>query len=176
VGRHRTFNAVFYPESAPENFREIIDDWKVPALLALHDQDQDKKPHYHLTLLFTRQKTLAQVHALVDQLGSSVVQPAYDTRASCRYLAHLDHPEKFQYGVGVLESFAGASVPDLTQPAGDPSLEILAWIRDQGVIEYSDLIHYCADHRQDWYRWAAGHSIYLCAYLRSIRHKRGEDR
>lgn len=169
-GRHRTFNAVFYPESAPEDFRTMIDSWRVPALLSLHDRDEDKKPHYHLVLLFSSLKTLGQVHALTDQLGSKTLQPAFDTRASCRYLAHLDHPDKYQYGLGALESFCGASVADMTAPIGDPSPAILAFVRDQGITEYAKLIDYCLDVRPEWYRWASGHSIFLCAYLRSVRH------
>lgn len=168
--RHRGFNAVFYPESAPENFRELIESWRVPALLALHDKDEDKKPHYHLLLMFGGKKSLKQVHALTDELGSKTVQPAYDIRGSARYLGHLDQPTKYQYGVGVLEAFSGASVTDLTQPSGDPSPEILAFLREQGITEYAALIHYCLDCRPEWYRWASSHSIFLCAYLRSCRH------
>jgi len=166
--------SVFYPESAPDGFRDLIGSWNVPALLALHDQDvekdgEPKKPHYHLLLMFSGLKTLKQVHALTDQLGSKVVQPAYDVRGSARYLAHLDQPEKYQYGVGVLEGFSGAPVLDLTQPVGNPFAEIMGFIRDQGVVEYSKLIDYCLDHKPEWSPWASTHSIYLCAYLRSAR-------
>lgn len=173
ASRHRGFNYVFYPESAPENFREVISSWNVPALLALHDRDEDKKPHYHLLLTFAGMKSLSQVHELVDQLGSKVVEPAYDIHASARYLGHLDQPDKFQYGVGVIEAFSGQSVADLTTPIGDPSPEILAFVREQGLVEYSKLIDYCLDERMDWYKWASSHSIFLCAYLRSCRH--GEE-
>lgn len=175
TSRHRTFSGVFYPESAPEDFREVIADWKVPALLVLHDRDLEKdgtpkKPHYHLLLMFTSMHSLAQVRLMMQALGSQVVQPAYDTRGAARYLAHMDHGEKFQYPVDVIEAFSGASIPDLTAPVGDPSPEILQFVRDQGIIEYAALIDYCLDHHQDWYRWASGHSIFLCAYLRSTRH------
>lgn len=173
--RHRTFVGIFYPESAPENFREIIAAWTVPALLVLHDQDHEedgesKKAHYHLLLTFTSLHSLEQVRGMMQKLGSQVVEPAYDTRGSARYLAHLDQPDKFQYPVSVIEAFSGASVADLTAPIGDPSPEILAFVRDQGLIEYAGLIDYCLDHRSEWYRWASGHSIFLCAYLRSCRH------
>lgn len=174
AGRHRGFNFVFYPESAPEGFRELIASWNVPALLALHDKDKepdgtDKKPHYHLLLTFAGMKSFSQVHELVDQLGSKVVEPAYDIRASARYLGHLDQPEKFQYGVAVIEAFSGQSVADLTAPIGDPSPEIIAFVREQGIVEYSKLIDYCLNGRPEWYRYASTHSIYLVAYLRSFR-------
>jgi hypothetical protein len=169
AGRHRGFNYVFYPESAPENFREIIASWNVPALLALHDKDAEKKPHYHLLLTFGGKKSLAQVHELVDQLGSKVVEPAWDVHASARYLGHLDQPDKFQYGVAAIEAFAGQSVADLTAPIADPSPEILAFVRHNCIDEYSTLIDYCLDEKPEWYRWASSHSIFMCAYLRSVR-------
>lgn len=173
--RHRAFNAVFYPESAPENFRELIESWHVPALLALHDKDkepdgEEKKPHYHLLLTFCGKKSFAQVHELIDQLGSKVVEPSYDLRASARYLGHLDQPEKYQYGIGALEAFSGASVPDLTAPLGDPSPEIMAWVREQGIVEYSALVDYCLDERLEWYVWARSHTTFFLGYFMSIRH------
>lgn len=168
--RHRTFIGVFYPESAPEAYRDIISGWAVPALLVLHDRDEGKKPHYHVMLMFTSMHSLAQVRGMMQELGSEVVQPAYDTRGAARYLVHLDHADKYQYALEAVEAFSGASVPDLLAPIGDPSPEILAFVRDQGIIEYAALVDYCLDQRQDWYRWASGHSIFLCAYLRSCRH------
>lgn len=176
TARHRCFNAVFYPESAPEGFRELIESWHVPGLLALHDKDvepggEPKKPHYHLLLTFGGKKSFNQVHELVDQLGSKVVEAAYDLRASARYLAHLDQPDKYQYGLEVLEAFSGASVPELTAALGDPSPEIMAWVREQGIVEYSKLIDYCLDERLDWYVWCRSHTVYLCGYLMSCRHK-----
>lgn len=173
AARHRTFSGVFYPESAPDDFRQVVASWHVPALMVLHDQDQDKKPHYHLLLVFSGKKSVGQARELMQQLGSEVVQPCWDTRASARYLAHLDQGEKFQYPVSAIESFSGASVPDLVAPLSDPSPDILEFVRDQGIIEYASLIDYCLDHRIEWYHWASGHSIFLCAYLRSCRH--GEE-
>lgn len=170
-GRHRAFNAVFYPESAPTDFRDLIESFDVPALLILHDQDEGKKPHYHLLLMFSSMKSLPQVHNLTDQLGSKELQPSYDMRASARYLLHRDHPDKFQYPFSALEAFSGAQALDLTQPLGDPSPEMMAFIREQGMVEYSDLIDYCLDVRPEWYIWARSHTVYLLGYFTSVRYK-----
>jgi hypothetical protein len=146
----------------------------VPALLVLHDQDEEKKPHYHLLMYFSGKKSIPQVRHLVQELGSEVVQPAYDVRGSARYLAHLDQPGKHRYPIEAIEAFSGASVPELTQPVGDPSPEIMEWVRDQGIMEYSALIDYCLDHRQDWYVWARAHTVFLCGYFMSCRHRSGQ--
>jgi hypothetical protein len=181
ASRHRSFNFVFYPESAPENFREMISSWNVPALLVLHDKDQepdgsDKKPHYHLLLVFSGMKSFSQVHELVDQLGSKVLEAAYDTRASARYLGHLDQPDKFQYGIGALEAFSGAPVADLTIPTVDPTGEILDFVRDQGLVSYSALVDYCRDQREDWLKSVTGHTIFWLGYLKSANWDRERDR
>lgn len=169
--RHRSFVAIFYPESAPENFRELIAGWQVPALLILHDKD-DKKPHYHLMLLFSSVKTLVQVHKLTDQLGSKELQPSYDVHGSARYLAHLDHPDKYQYGTGAIEAFSGADVAALTAPVSDPTAEILAFVREQGFTEYASLVDYCHDQRIEWLKEVKGHPFFWGFYFTSCRMQR----
>jgi len=170
ASRHRGFNSVFYPESAPENWREIVTGWHVPALAILHDRE-DKKPHYHLLLMFSSMKSLPQVHNLTDKLGSKELQPSYDIRGSARYLLHLDHADKFQYPFAALEAFSGAEALELTEPVGDPSPDIIAFVREQGIMEYSDLIHYCLDIKPEWYIWARSHTQFLLGYFTSVRYK-----
>jgi len=172
AGRHRGFNFVFYPESAPENFRELITAWNVPALLALHDKDKEpdgscKKPHYHLLLTFSSLKSFGQVHELVDQLGSKVLEPAWDIRASARYLGHLDQPDKFQYGVAAIESFSGAPVAELTASLVDMTPEIIDFVRDQGMVSYAGLVDYCRDNREDWLRSVMVRTHFWLGYLKS---------
>lgn len=167
ASRHRTFMAVFYPESAPDGFRDVIGGWKVPSLLMLHEQDEGKKPHYHLLLTFSGKKSLAQVHELVDQLGSKVVEPVYDTHGAARYLAHLDHPDKFQYPVTAIESFSGAPVADLTASLADATGEILDFVREQGIVSYAALVDYCRDHREDWLRSVTGRTVFWLGYMKS---------
>lgn len=65
--RNRIFATVIYPESAPENFKDIISDWHIEAFLSpLHDKDinatgEAKKPHYHLLVKFQGLKSDDQV-------------------------------------------------------------------------------------------------------------------
>lgn len=167
AGRNRTYMAVFYPESAPADFRELIDSWHVPALLVLHDRDQDKQQHWHLLLMFSSLKTLKQVHGLTDQLGSRLVQPVYDTRAAARYLRHLDHPEKHQYPLEALEAFSGASAEDMAAPAEDQLPEILDFVREQGIVSYSGLVNYCRDCKREWLKPVASRTVFWLGYLKS---------
>ena len=56
--RGRNFATMVYPESAPENWREILAGYFIPAFISpLHDKDlnptgEPKKPHHHVMLMF----------------------------------------------------------------------------------------------------------------------------
>ena len=58
AGRTRNFATVVYPESAPADWMERLDQCHVAALVSpLHDRDtnpsgEPKKPHYHVLLMF----------------------------------------------------------------------------------------------------------------------------
>lgn len=62
--RVRNFATVVYPESAPENWQDILSRHCVPAFISpLHDKDinptgEPKKPHYHVVLMFEGKKSL----------------------------------------------------------------------------------------------------------------------
>ena len=51
--RKRNYATLVYPDSAPENWQEILSELKVPVFISpLHDKDvnadgKPKKPHYH---------------------------------------------------------------------------------------------------------------------------------
>lgn len=170
--RQRTFLGVFYPESAPENWREVIAGWMVPALVILHDRDVDKegevkKPHYHILLMFSGKKTLTQVRELMQELGADRVQVAYDTKGSARYLRHLDQAEKVQYPLEAVEQFGGAVASDLCQPTRDLGPEIRSFIRDEGVLFYNDLMTYCDLEKPEWAKWAETHTVHLLGVLRA---------
>lgn len=167
TGRNRAYMAIFYPESAPADFRAVIDSWHVPALLVLHDRDQGKKAHYHLLLMFGSLKTLKQVHELTDGLGSTTVQPVHDVRASARYLRHLDHADKHPYPLEAVEAFSGASAEELSVPLDDPLPEILDFVREQGIVSYSGLVNYCRDWRHEWLKPVASRTVFWLGYLKS---------
>ena len=62
-GRTRNFATVVYPESAPENWQDILVEQFVPAFISpLHDKDinptgEIKKEHYHILIMFDSVKT-----------------------------------------------------------------------------------------------------------------------
>ena len=103
ASRNRGFAFVLYPDSAPENWRSIIDEFHVAwAESPLHDLDVDpgtgalKKPHWHIVLNFDSVKSLDQVKKLIEPLHGTIPIPLNSVRGMVRYFAHLDNPEKYQ--------------------------------------------------------------------------------
>lgn len=64
--RGRNFATMVYPESAPENWREILAGYFIPAFISpLHDKDKNptgepKKPHHHVMLMFEGKKAMSR--------------------------------------------------------------------------------------------------------------------
>lgn len=177
--RYRNFAIVFYPESVPENFLEVITDWHVPAFLSpLHDQDQNpdgekKKAHYHLLLLFDGMKSLEQVQEFSDQLSRTPVEIVASIRGYARYLCHLDNPEKYQYPVGEVVSFAGESYTSVIMLPTDKYrvvLDIISYAREHHVFEYSDMIFFAIDSgKEDWFRVLCDNTVLFSGFFKSFR-------
>lgn len=86
----------FYPDSAPENWREIINSWLVDCLVSpLHDSDVNedgtpKKPHWHGILFFDSVKSFEQVQELVAPLNGPI------PRATCGFFSSHFVPTLYQ--------------------------------------------------------------------------------
>lgn len=114
--RTRNWTFVVYPESAPEDWREIIDDLHVPWIESpLHDKDVNpdgeiKKPHWHVMIMFSSNKSYNQIREITMKLRSPNPQKVANAKGMVRYFAHLDNPEKFQYDKTEIIEHAGADV------------------------------------------------------------------
>lgn len=176
-GRTRNFATVVYPESAPENWQDILIEQFVPAFISpLHDSDvnpngEPKKPHYHIMIMFEGVKTKDQAKAIFDLIGGVGCEPINSVRGYARYLCHLDNPEKHQYNTQDVRALAGA---DYLSTIGSASSrhgairEMIYFCRDNNVYSYSDLLEYCAEHREDWFKVLCdGGTMVIKEYLRS---------
>jgi len=74
--RTRNWTIVVYPESAPENWIEILQSEQVPfAVSPLHDKDVNvdgeiKKPHWHVMLMYSGKKSFTQIKEIADKLNA----------------------------------------------------------------------------------------------------------
>lgn len=159
--RFRNWAFVVYPESAPENWLQILDDLHVPCLVSpLHDQDINadgtpKKPHYHVMLMFEGVKTSSQVKQIsIDMLHGVNPISLASTRAYGRYLIHLDNPEKHQYSRLDIRSFGGADIDKILASSVASRhadlREMRKFIKDNQIFSFADFLDYCDENRPEW--------------------------
>lgn len=121
VKRGRVWQIVFYPESCPSDFEDLIYSWHIPCVLSpLHDPtknikgigETEGKVHYHLNLYFDGNKSYDQILYYAEQLNSKRVIRVENARSMTRYLIHLDDPDKEQFRIEDIKAFGGASYID----------------------------------------------------------------
>lgn len=159
--RKRNYATILYEESVPNDFIEIITSWHVPALLSpYHDKDknphgENKKPHWHLMIMFDGLKTKEQAQnlfSLVNGVGCEVIE---SIRGYARYLCHLDNPEKHEYSTEDIIQFAGADYQTLCMLDTDKVkliAEMQAFCDENDIFSYAELSDYAAIYHYSWYR------------------------
>lgn len=182
--RARTWAAIVYPESAPQNWRDILDDEHIQwAESPLHDLDVNtgtgelKKPHWHIVLTFEGKKSYNQVCEILSPIGSPIPQRCHSVVGAVRYFAHLDNPEKYQYSTSGIIGHGGFDVATSLVPTSSKRYELIRemvqFIKDKGIIEFQDLMDYaCAERFDDWFPLLCDNSAYIVGqYIKSVRHR-----
>lgn len=177
--RRRLWACVVYPESAPENWRSILDDYHVPALVSpLHDSDLNngdgsvKKAHYHVLIMYDGKKSEAQFIELRDQIGGVGIERVESVRGYARYLCHLDNPEKFQYPVNQVSCFGGVVYDDIIGTCYDKKRaisEMIAYIDRENVMTYSQILRFARYHNSDWFNCLLDSSYIIKEYISGCR-------
>lgn len=175
--RTRNFGCVVYPESAPENWLEILAENKVPALVSpLHDrdvdpQDQPKKPHFHVVIMFEGPKTIEQAKEIFDPIGGVGCEIIKSIRGYARYLCHLDNPEKYQYDESKIIELFGADYKEICLLQSDKYKtieEILEFIDNEDICSYFDIVRYSRINNPTWFRSLLDNSSYVIKeYIKS---------
>lgn len=183
--RGRVWTFVFYPDSAPGNWDDVIRSWNVETYVSpLHDKDlngdnEEKKPHYHVVVVFSGNKAASQIQLLSDELSAVKIIPkknkVADKRIMVRYLVHYDNPEKFQYEIDGIREFGGADkLQFFTGEKEDDAAvrEMMVWARQQGVTSFAALADYAADEKPEWFRvLVSRRSYFMDKYLKSLAYE-----
>lgn len=161
--RSRTWTIIVYPDSAPKNWREMLDDTRIAWVESpLHDKDVNpdgtiKKPHWHIVLMFGSNKSYSQIKEIDDMLhGAEEPQKVHNLKGAIRYLIHFDNPEKYQYKREDIKCHGGADVEqyfELSSASRERILwDIMQFIRDEKITSYSAFIGYCQDtDNREWF-------------------------
>lgn len=179
--RYRGWAFILYPESAFDNWITILDDMHVPmAISPLHDLDVNedthelKKPHYHIIVTFDGMKSFDQVKEITDSVGGTIPIPVNCLYSYYRYLCHIDNQDKVRYDVSDIILLGGFDPKNyISEQVGVFVSEMVAFINQNNVTEYSDFVEYCAaEHPADWFRVLTDFkSVFFYNYIKSKRFK-----
>lgn len=170
-GRTRDFATVVYPESAPENWLDILKKECVPAFVSpLHDKDiqegsaEPKKAHYHVMVMFTGVKSTDQWEQFKSLFGGVGTEYIQSRRGYARYLCHLDNPEKHQYCTDDVIEIAGADYNDTIKRDSDKYAiirQMITYVRNNHVTSYCELMDYAMEFEPEWYRSLSDNSSFV---------------
>lgn len=182
VVKKRNWGMVLYPESAPENWRELLQQTGLPiAISPLHDKDVDptgepKKAHHHIILCYPGPQTFNAVKTLCSGLNQPIPIALDSVRGNYRYFTHMDNPDKYQYDPAEITVLNGFSIMDFVELTKSEVIRIKTdlqgFIRDQNIEEYADLMDALLDGgNMDYYDVASSNTFFFEKYISSRRNK-----
>lgn len=180
--RTRNWTFIVYPESAPQNWRDIIDEEHIEWVESpLHDLDinpdgSTKKPHIHILVLYSGNKSFEQIKELTDRLNAPIPQKCANAKGLVRYMAHLDNPEKFQYDKNRIVGHGGIDVNDFFKATNTDRhvliQQMIRYIKANKITEFTDLMDYASENEYDWFAVLCDNSaMVINMYIQSNRHQ-----
>lgn len=179
--RARNFYTCVYPDSAPDNWLDILSDYLIPCFVSpIHDKDinptgEPKKPHYHVMVMFEGKKSVEQIQEIFNSIGGVGLDVVKSVRGYARYLCHLDNPEKAQYLPDDVKSFCGADYMGIIGLPIDKYKsigEMMDFIIDSEISAYADLLVYARQFRPDWFRVLCDSGTYVIKeFIKSVSWK-----
>lgn len=181
--RTRTWNYIVYPDSAPTDWRDIINSLHVEWVESpLHDKDvletgEIKKAHWHVLIMFPSVKSFKQANEVAEALNAPAPQQTLSAKGSVRYMLHLDSPDKYQYDKADLKAYGGADVNELLKPTSSERYELIGemmeFISNNDIVEMKEILDYAYMNRfEDWFPLLCDNSAYIIGeYIKSNRHR-----
>lgn len=181
--RTRNWSFIQYDDSSPSNWREVLDELKIPWCESpLHDSDMNadgtkKKNHRHIVFANAGKKSFEQMQEISNLVSGVIPQPVVNMKGMIRYLVHLDNPEKHQYNVDGIICHCGFDkeiyLKKSTSDIRETLKEIFKFIRSNDVQSYSDLVDYLTENDlDDWFEVVTmKHTISVKEYIKSYAYK-----
>lgn len=99
--RYRCFTCVVYKDTSSYDYNDVffnLKGYKNWAYILHQPEESEKKEHYHIIIKLDNATTCESIS---KTLGIPLVHVKYvrNIRAMCRYLVHLDDPDKIQYSL-----------------------------------------------------------------------------
>lgn len=181
--RTRNYATVLYDDSAPADWRDIIESWHVPCFISpYHDKDVNpdgeiKKPHWHVQLLFDNVKTREQAIELFNQINGCGCEVINSARAYARYLCHLDNPDKHKYSPSDVIQLGGADYFSVIESCSD-QIAAVSMIEDiceeNNIYTYSGLCRLLRKDYPELYRvMVLGFTVHMTNFVKALHYERG---
>lgn len=180
--KNRYWAFVLYLESAPENWKDILQQTGLSICISpYHDKDMNpdntpKKPHYHIILCFSGPTTFNNVKSITDSLNQPIPIPLQQVRGYYRYLTHKDNPDKFQYSETDITTLNGFNIDDYVDltysEVNAYIIRIQKLIIESNIVEYSELLDLLLEaNLLTEHQVATSHTILFNTYISSRRNK-----
>ena len=191
--KSRSWKLLVYPDSAPEDWREILEEEGQRFVCILHDQDvwserdqkknaehragEKKKAHYHVLLMFDGQTSYNTVTNICSSINAPIPQPLNGSpNTFMRYMLHLDQRNKHQYPLDNLESHNGAVI-DITTREDEENIydEIFDFVEESKIHNLYRLQLYCRKNRPEWFKYVRSHSYAVACLLSAKKDDEAEQ-
>lgn len=159
--RYYNFSTIVYPESAPSDWIQRLDDYQVAYFISpLHDRDvnmlgtEPKKPHYHVIVMYESKKSYTQIKELFDDIGGVGGEIVQSLRGASRYLCHLDNPDKKRYSTSEVRQGFGADYDKTITLVSDirtATAMMTQVIDNENILHFDDFVIYCRDNNMEWF-------------------------
>lgn len=171
---------LMYPDSMPENWKEIIEKWFIPvAVSPIHNKDIEKdgsikKPHYHVVIYYVNTTTYNKIKSMIEPLGAKYAEPVISFEGMYDYLTHKRNPEKAQYNEEEITKINFNDIKELTGYSESEIEEIkrsiIEIINNKKIFEFKQIYDYCNKNQLYQCTNILSHcTIFFEAYLKSKR-------
>lgn len=175
-----------YPDSMPEDWREIASKSGYEMLAMFHDEDVTldgmlKEPHYHVAVRLAHAGSIDDAKAALLPLGvkEKSIQWRDSWCAVARYLCHMDDPNKTQYTPDKVLEFGGADYLAAISRAKDKYRIVSAmqaWVNETDCYSFSVLMDYARENDMEWFMALCDNcSVVMREYIKSKRYDRRDE-
>lgn len=183
-----------YFDSAPDDWETRIRESGYECVWACHDRDErptgeKKEAHVHVAVRFSHAVFAKEAKAVLTSFGvkEASVQYRDSWRAVCRYMTHMDDPDKYQYEPSIVRECGGADWRSEVVRTSDKYktiAEMMAWVEDPAndkangcPAQFPDLLHYARDNQQEWFAALCDNcAIIMREYCKGLRHDWRDER
>ena len=147
-------------DSAPEGWEDKIRESGMEAVWAVHDKDKradgsTKNAHAHVALRFTHAVPAHEAKEELAKFGvmEKSVQYRDSWRAVCRYMIHMDDPDKFQYDEKIVRESGGADWHDAIVRTCDTYKQIRemkAFCKKAHITSFATFSDWCDENNEEW--------------------------